>query len=121
MQGQTHSAARSNAKVLRRESTEAERVLWQRLRGQQFGVKFRRQHPYLGFVLDFVCIERRMVVEVDGGQHADSMQDARRDAVLAAAGFTVLRFWNNDVLERTEDVAQAIYNALNPSPPQPSP
>lgn len=120
MQGQTHSAARSNAKVLRREPTDAERVLWQRLRGEQFGVTFRRQHPFLSFVLDFVCIERKLVIEVDGGQHGGP-RDARRDLALAKAGFTVLRFWNNDVLERTEDVAQAIYNALNPSPPQPSP
>jgi very-short-patch-repair endonuclease len=120
MQGQTHSAARSNAKVLRKEMTDAERVLWQGLRGDQFGVKFRRQHPYLGLVLDFVCIERTLVIEVDGGQHGGP-RDMQRDLALSKSGFTVLRFWNNDVLERTEDVAQAIYNTLNPSPPQPSP
>src|SRR5262245_26562265 len=102
--------------------TDAERRLWRHLRGDQLGVKFRRQHPFENYVLDFVCLERRLIIEVDGGQHLDQHEhDAHRSVMLNAAGFQALRFWNNEVLNETDMVVQAIWNALNPSPPQPSP
>ena len=93
--------------------TDAEIRLWQRLRGRQIaGCKFRRQHPFLDYVLDFVCLERRLVVEVDGGQHLDNQRDQVRDKRLLEAGFEVLRFWNNQVLEETDAVAEVILGAL---------
>jgi len=85
-------------------------------------VKFRRQHPFESYVLDFVCLDRRLVIEVDGSQHVDQYEhDEKRTAKLNAAGFKVLRFWNNEVLNETDAVLQKIWDALNPSPPQPSP
>ena len=109
--------------------TDAEIRLWRRLRGRQMaGCKFRRQHPFLDYVLDFVCLERRLVVEVDGGQHLDDERDKERDKRLQDAGFRILRFWNNQVLRDIYTVAEVIWTALQgdssiatPSPPQPSP
>ena len=122
MQGQVHTFAQHAAKDLRKSMTDAERILWQRLRGEQLGVKFRRQHPFENYVLDFVCLDRRLVIEVDGSQHVDEKEhDDMRNERLCAAGFQVLRFWNNEVLNETDAVVQSIWNALNPSPPRPSP
>ena len=121
MQGQTNDFTKLAAKQLRKTMTEAEQRLWHRLRGQQLDVKFRRQHPFENYVLAFVCLERRLVIEVDGAQHVGNQDDENRTAKLDQAGFTVLRFWNNEVLNETDVVVQAIWNALNPSPPQPSP
>ena len=112
---------------LRNNPTDAEALLWRQLRGRQLeGCKFRRQHPFLDFILDFACLERKLVVELDGGQHADAATyDARRTASLENAGFTVLRFWNNDVFENMDGVLEVILRALRaratPSPPKPSP
>src|SRR5262249_15623756 len=116
VQGQTNTAARRNARPLRRDLTDAERNLWRRLRGAQLGTKFRRQHPYLNYVLDFVCLDAKLVIEIDGSQHVDSLRDAERDRVLAAAGFRVLRFWNNEVIEEIDAVMEAIHSAANPIP-----
>jgi very-short-patch-repair endonuclease len=122
MQGQTNKFAKPAAKQLRKTLTDAEIHLWHRLRGEQLGAKFRRQHPFENYVLDFVCLDHRLVVEVDGSQHADNLTyDVERTARLQSAGFSVLRFWNNEVLHETDAVVQAIWDALNPSPPQPSP
>ncbi|RFB65553.1 MULTISPECIES: endonuclease domain-containing protein [unclassified Herbaspirillum] len=121
MQGQTKAFTKLAAKELRKTMTDAERRLWHRLRGEQLEVKFRRQHPFENVVLDFVCLERRLVIEVDGSQHVENQHDEKRTERLNLAGFTVLRFWNNEVLNETDAVVQAIWNALNPSPPQPSP
>jgi very-short-patch-repair endonuclease len=112
-----------HARQLRKGMSDAERKLWQRLRGEQLGVKFRRQHPVLDYVLDFVALEIKLVVEVDGGQHAEQTNyDQQRTADLEAAGFKVLRFWNNEVLNEIEPVVEVILNAVrNPSPPRPSP
>ena len=86
------------------------------------GAKFRRQHPFENYVLDFVCLEQQLIIEVDGSQHMENApDDESRTAGLAAGGFKVLRFWNNEVLNQTDEVVQAIWDALNPSPPQPSP
>jgi very-short-patch-repair endonuclease len=105
-----------NARTLRRHSTDAERVLWRHLRARQLtGVKFRRQQPLGPYVVDFVCLENRLVVEVDGGQHARQRQaDAERDAWLTRQGYRVLRFWNNDVLREPAAVLQSIDRAVRP-------
>jgi very-short-patch-repair endonuclease len=110
------------ARGLRRDSTDAEKRLWRYLRGRRLcGVKFRRQHPVGRYVADFACPERGLIVELDGGQHARSHgRDARRDRLLGGHGYRVLRFWDHDVLSRTQAVLDTIYEALCSSP-QPSP
>jgi very-short-patch-repair endonuclease len=115
MLGQTNGSARKFSASLRRQPTDAERLLWQRLRGEQLGAKFRRQHPYLGYVLDFVCLERKLVIEVDGSQHAESETDEKRDRDLRASGFRVLRFWNNEVITQTDAVLERIAGELQRS------
>ncbi len=111
------------ARQLRRDQTDAERKLWSRLRAAQLGVKFRRQHPVAGYYADLCCVEHRLVVELDGGQHVDQrVRDAQRTQNLQAAGFRVLRFWNDDVLLHTDDVLEAIVRALREKlPPHPDP
>ena len=104
--------SREQARHLRRNSTDAERVLWRALSRQQLGVKFRRQEPLGRFIGDFVCFFPRLVVEVDGGQHADSEHDAERTAELESHGFRVLRFWNNDVLQNRDGVLTHIAEVL---------
>ncbi len=112
---------------LRKNPTDAERKLWSALRERQMaGHKFRRQHPFESYILDFVCLDARLVIEVDGGQHAIgsvTKADAQRSQLLAHAGFQVLRFWDNQVLNGFESVKEAIWNALerNPPPSRPSP
>ena len=113
----------SFARQLRRNMTDAERKLWRDLRLRQVqGHKFRRQFPLGDYVLDFVSFEAKLVVEVDGGQHADSASyDHARDAWLRAQGFRVLKFWNNEDLAQTDAVLAAIDNALgNGSHPHPN-
>ncbi|HEY7743918.1 MAG TPA: endonuclease domain-containing protein [Burkholderiales bacterium] len=109
---------------LRQHMTDAERRLWRSLQRKQLGgYKFRRQHPFGDFIIDFVCLEAKLAVEVDGGQHAEDV-DAARSRFLERAGFRILRFWNNDVLRDTEAVVEAIYRALQDTPhphPHPSP
>ncbi len=99
---------------LRRRSTTAEQRLWRYLRGRQLaGCKFRRQRPIGRYVVDFVCMERRLIVELDGGQHDwRASIDQTRTEALAAAGYRVVRFWNNDVLANTEGVLQQTLEAL---------
>src|SRR4051794_34506858 len=102
------------ARRLRRDSTDAERRLWYRLRARQIdGAKFVRQEPIGPYVVDFICRERRLIVEVDGGQHATDPRDAVRDRMLSDHGYRVLRFWNNDVLSNTEGVLESIAAALS--------
>jgi very-short-patch-repair endonuclease len=110
------------SRSLRRNQTEAEKRLWYHLRNRALtGWKFRRQHPIGPHIADLVCIEARLVVEIDGGQHQERVdQDSRRTVSLEAHGYRVIRFWNNDVLSNTEAVLSAILAALGPSP-QPSP
>jgi very-short-patch-repair endonuclease len=109
------------ARLLRKNSTEIERLLWRHLRAGRFdGYKFKRQQPLGSYVVDFVCFEARLVIELDGGQHADSEADCHRDGWLKEQGFNVLRFWNNDVLTNLEGVLQRTHVELPPSP-QPSP
>ena len=112
---------------LRKNPTDAEMRLWMCLRHRQFGdFKFRRQHPFENYVIDFVCLEAMLAVEVDGGQHADQQPaDALRTRTLTDAGFKVLRFWNNEVMQDIEAVKESIWLALqarkDPSPSRPSP
>jgi very-short-patch-repair endonuclease len=104
----------SKAQRLRREMTDAERKLWFALRNRQLGgAKFRRQQPIGPFVADFVCQERRLIIEADGGQHAESITDDCRTAFLESKGYRVLRFWNTDILSNLDGVAQAIAAALS--------
>ncbi len=101
---------RDAARRLRRDATEAEKRLWRTLRREALGVAFRRQHPIGGAVADFACLEAMLVVEVDGGQHGGE-DDAQRDAVMRAAGWCVLRYWNNEVLENLDGVVADIARA----------
>jgi very-short-patch-repair endonuclease len=104
---------RRRARALRARMTDAERKLWFALRDRRFaGFKFRRQVPIDRFIADFICFEARLVIEVDGGQHADSLQDQWRDRWFAANGFRVLRFWNNEVLSNLEGVLTVLWAEL---------
>ena len=119
--GRRISRLRGNAKSMRTNSTEAEHRLWQLLRAHRFaGHKFRRQVPLDFYIADFVCFARRLIVEVDGGQHADRATDKRRDAFLKAQGFRVLRIWNDELFTNEEGVMTGILNALH-LPPLPNP
>jgi very-short-patch-repair endonuclease len=103
-----------HAKHMRRDATDAESALWHLLRDRRLSkFKFRRQAPFGNYILDFVCFERRLVVEVDGSQHAESDRDEKRDAVLAGEGFQVIRYWNNDVLHRRQAVLDDLFAKLH--------
>jgi primosomal protein N' (replication factor Y) len=99
--------------------TDAERLLWQALRGKQVHAhRFRRQHPIGPYIADFACIEQKLVVELDGGQHQNQIaQDALRSDFIQSQGWRILRFWNNDVLENLEGVLTTIAGHLNHAPP----
>ena len=102
-----------NPRQLRKNMTEAEHVLWFRLRSHQVeGHKFRRQHPIGHYVVDFVCLEKKLVVEVDGSQHMDDPKDERRTRWLESEGYRVMRFWDNDVLVETDAVLEVIKEAV---------
>lgn len=110
------------ARRLRRESTDAEQVLWRLLRNRQLaGWKFRRQVPIGRYIVDFVCFEKRLIVEIDGGRHQQQADhDDKRTRWLASEGFRVIRFWNNEVLGETAAVQQAVPTELEGEHP-PSP
>jgi very-short-patch-repair endonuclease len=97
--------------------TPAERRLWSVLRNRRLGHKFLRQVPRGPYTLDFVCLERGLVIEVDGAQHADSVADSVRDAWLSSRGFRMLRFWNREVLKNLDGVRRAIEEALSEETP----
>jgi very-short-patch-repair endonuclease len=97
--------------------TDAERKLWFALKDRRFAAfKFRRQVPVGSYVVDFICFESRLVIEVDGGQHADSVRDVERDSWLARNEFRVQRFWNNDVLQNLEGVLTSLLEQLERTP-----
>ncbi|PQA85766.1 endonuclease domain-containing protein [Hyphococcus luteus] len=108
------------AKNLRRSQTEAERTLWSKLRNRQLGgFKFKRQVPKGPYVVDFYCAEAHLVIELDGGQHADEeavAHDAKRTSFLQESGFRVLRFWNSDIAEGIEGVLETIWAKLQEPP-----
>lgn len=111
--------SQGRAKGLRNNQTNAERRLWYHLRAHRFfGLKFKRQKPIGSFIVDFICMEQSLVVEVDGGQHSErSSYDAKRDRWLQSQGWTILRFWNDEVLKETESVLESIrIAALSPTP-----
>ena len=106
------------AKVLRKNFPDTERLLWKYLRAKQMeGCKFRRQEPVGSYIVDFICQEKRIVIEVDGGQHSpENKRDKERDKWLKGKGYKVLRFWNNEVLSNTEGVLEVIRDCLNHPP-----
>jgi len=109
MRYQPPDSYRSRARAMRQDATKAENLLWQALRRNRLeGLTFRRQYPLDGYILDFVCFRPKLIVEVDGGQHAESASDLRRDAHFRACGFTVLRFWNDDVIRNIDGVCAEI-------------
>ena len=111
------------ARGLRHRMTDAERVLWRHLRGRHFDRwKFRRQHQLSSYIVDFVCLAAGLVIELDGGQHLENApKDTARTQALNALGFRVIRFWNDDVLVRTDAVLGEILAALKQVPPHPGP
>ena len=106
--------ALNNARTLRKNLTAAEQALWSHLRFKQMGrCKFRRQQPIGPYIVDFVCLEKKVVVEVDGGQHSEQKSDDEgRTRWLESQGFRVLRFWNNQVLEEIDTVKEALWQEL---------
>ena len=104
---------RSRAKSMRSTPTDAEHRLWQILRAKRFaGFKFKRQLVIDHYIADFACLKSRLIIEADGGQHADSNRDGARDAYIEAQGFQILRFWNNEIFNNEEGVVDAICAAL---------
>ena len=104
----------TRARELRSTGTRPEKILWSHLRGAKLeGFKFRRQHPIAGYFADFACVEAKLVVELDGGQHSERADyDARRTEALEAAGYRVFRFWNHAVLEDCGSVIDTILREL---------
>jgi adenine-specific DNA-methyltransferase len=115
--------ANERARALRQNLTDAERRLWFHLRRKQLnGHRFRRQVPIGPYIADFVCLDAKLVIEVDGGQHSDNAaNDARRTALMEAQGFRVIRFWNDEVLGNTDGVLDTIRLRLADPPPKPTP
>ena len=105
---------RTRAQSLRKASTDAELRLWRHLRNRTLQhFKFRRPHPIGDYIVDFVCLEKKLVIELDGSQHMEQAQyDAARTAFLERAGYRVVRFWDNDVLTKSESVLEVIYREL---------
>src|SRR5690606_6561927 len=96
--------------------TDAEKIVWSFVRAHKIGLKFKRQQPIDNYIVDFVCFEKRLIIEIDGGQHTVA-KDKTRTEYLEQSGFTILRFWNNEVIENKEGVYHAIEQALKaPSP-----
>ena len=119
--GRRIAKLRGRAKVMRSQPTEAEHRLWQLLRAHRFaGYKFRRQVAIDFYIADFVCFARRLIIELDGCQHARNPRDAKRDAYLRSQGFRVVRIWNGELFTNEEGVAELIFAALA-SPPLPNP
>ena len=105
---------RNQARKLRATMTDAEQALWRQLRRNSLGWRFRRQFPIPPYIVDFACLEARLIVEADGGQHSDSEADEHRTAELQRQGWRVLRFWNNEVLQNRAGVLRTIAEGLGP-------
>jgi len=111
------------AKTLRKRSTDTENLLWKHLRAKRLlGLKFRRQEPIGKHIVDFVCHEKKVIIELDGGHHSEKLEkDRERDEWFRGEGFKVLRFWNNDVLGHTEEILEIIMKKCSESPSPSSP
>lgn len=111
-------AIRKHARYLRRDATDAERALWCHLKGQRLaGYKFRRQFPIAGYIADFACVDAKLVIELDGGQHLQATAyDQERARRMEANGYRTIRFWNDDVLLRTDLVLEEVLRHLKGSP-----
>ncbi|NTF41536.1 endonuclease domain-containing protein [Rhizobium rhizogenes] len=104
---------RQFAKTMRSDATKAENMLWQALRGSQLeGFKFRRQVPIDGYIVDFVCFEVRLIIEVDGAQHAESVRDRKRDVYFSNQGFRIMRVWNHEVVTNLDGICLTILAEL---------
>jgi very-short-patch-repair endonuclease len=117
------SRSRALARRLRRDQTDSERHLWTRLRARQIcGAKFRRQQPIGVYIVDFCCLEKQLVIKLDGSQHLEQAdKDLARTQFLSTLGYRVLRFWDHDALQNTEAVLQRIAEVLEEPSPPPSP
>ncbi|MCP4406239.1 MAG: endonuclease domain-containing protein [Gammaproteobacteria bacterium] len=106
---------KTKARYLRQNQTEAEQALWRQLRNRQLmGYKFRRQYVIKPYIVDFVCVAAKLIVEIDGGQHAEQRHyDQRRSRLLESQGYRVVRYWNNEVLNNMEGVLEALTLALS--------
>jgi very-short-patch-repair endonuclease len=105
-----------HAQILRKTMTDAEKKLWHKIRNKQIGIRFRMQQPIGNYIVDFVSFEMKITIEIDGGQHYDSADEISREKWLKKQGFTVFRFWNNDVIKNTAGVLYTIMHAISPSP-----
>lgn len=103
------------ARRLRATMTGAERDLWRRLRLRALGFHFRRQVPIGSYIVDFACLRRKLIIEVDGGQHLESEEDQLRDDWIRSQGYRILRFWNHEIVENIDGVLQTILVELEPS------
>lgn len=109
-----HRKSTFKARTLRKTPTEAEEKFWHAVKGKKvLGLKFKRQHPIDRYCVDFVCLEKNLVVEIDGGQHCESVTDKVRTDFLNKEGFEVIRFWNNDVLQNIERAVSSLSLALS--------
>ena len=116
MRGKDQKRA-ERARSLRRASTQAELALWTRIRGRQLGgFKFVRQEPIGWYYVDFVCRDRQLIIELNGGQHSENTQDRQRDNELCALGYRVIRIWNNDVIDNLDGVLQRLLSELEKWP-----
>ena len=108
---------RERAILLRKQYTPQEQLLWRYLRANRLGCKFRRQFPIDNkYIVDFVCLEKKLIIEIDGSQHADNQQDLQRTAYLTKQGFSLLRFWNCDIDNQLQACLDKIYSLIFPSP-----
>jgi len=111
------------ARQLRKKSTNAERLMWSHLRNRNLeGIKFRRQQPFGPYIVDFISVEKKLVIELDGGQHAMNKElDRNRDKFIESEGYRTLRFWNNEVFQNTEGVLERIRQEILEDAPSPRP
>ncbi len=118
---QSENVLHNRARELRHEQTPDEQALWRSLRDRRFaGFKFRRQYPIGHYIVDFICLDSRLIVELDGAQHLDNHEyDQNRDAWLVEQGFRVLRFWNNEWRTSADEVLNCIWHQLQQLTPHP--
>lgn len=110
----SNSKTRTRAIELRKEPTPAEHKLWSRIRNDQLEVNFRRQHAIGNFIVDFVCVKKKLIIELDGSQHLEQQEyDEERTKHLESQGYKVIRFWNNDVMNNIDSVLNVIWEILH--------